>query len=246
MRPWSLAGFVTAVQAALAACSTSSGDDGTIQPDPQAGSGTGDASGAGGENPNWNTQTADLLASRLPGYYSNAAQAEASSGTIPRNHLRACRVLAPELGKRVIYLERSEEAAPDGVREQMVFVIEPMSPAYYEADIRVFRPSDRSAWIGACEGSMDIEAPGDVSELSACDWYASYNDATFSVSVGLDPASPPECIHGSPDGIRSGGTSLNVATGGITWTDFFTFPSGEVRQDPTGADAYEFVRTEGP
>ncbi len=252
--------LLSALSLLVAACS--SGEGGGIQPEPQAatsaGTGAGGATATGtggatatgtggatttgtGGGPDVNDATAELVMETLPGRWGNVAQVE-ETPSIPAKDLRVCRLAAPELGDRVLYVERSEPAAPDLPDVQLILDVEANSPNYNQAVARVFVPEEPGVWVGLCEGATSPPTP--PSELrglgEACDRSFFYNDSTFfikmSVSGGID------CVPGAPSGTVQAISEMTFNQDTLSSVDSFSLEGGEIERDPPGEDLYMFTR----
>lgn len=210
-----------------------------------AGGGTTEASSssAGGDDPadDLNPATADWFVERLPGEWDSAAQSEADP-TLVAKHLSACRIDAPELGERVVYLERSDLASVDEPFEQLVVAVAPISRWYSIAGATFFAPDDPAAWRGLCGLEDQPSAPGPVRELVGCEVEVNYDDTQFHLWMDYGPL--PACDPRPPAGARSARTHLRFQPR-VWWTDAVLLEDGTTVHDP-GADREYVLDRVGP
>ncbi len=232
----------------LAACSSSSGDG--IEPDPSTAPATSASSGAqaggtgggGGESSSSDQNRASNLAwARLQGEFDSVDQEPLNEGgpipPFPRR-LVGCAVDAPELGERVVYVERSVVDGEDGPDRQFLLAFRadprqtPLGGAL--AFATVLQPVDPSAWEGRCVPGANLELLSDVQEGGEeCFFSITMNEVstlTFS-----SPQMPVACVSSSLDA-ASVIVAFSVLFSNVVWIDNLFDEEGTSWFDPPSPD----------
>ncbi len=216
----------------LVACSSGTGGETSpIGPEPQDSTTSSSATGTGGgPSEELNYQTANNFANGLPGEYDSSRQSEQDPSLEPK-HFWACRLDAPELGERVVYLERSELETIDSPYVQLIISINAISGEYDRATAKLYVPDELGPWVGLCEGGPGQAMPTAVQELVGCDTMVS-DDHTTSIWMESSGAS---CIPNAPEGTETGSNFFRLSSPGVIWRDEFRMEDGSLVLDPTGA-----------
>jgi len=182
----------------------------------------------------------DRLATWLAGTYDTADQARADQNFF-NIHLSLCRVSAPELGPRVLYVEQAMAATLTAPYRQRLYVVEPGAQGGQQAQSRVFELVDPRAAVGTCgrlpivfTAAQTIERPGCVVQL---DWQA---DAGAFVG-GTDGQSCLSSLRGANYTTSEVSlTSTRLVSLDRGWTDAGVQVWGSTR------GPYEFIRRSTP
>ncbi len=208
--------------------STTSGTGGSGAP----GTGGAAATGTGGADDGLDDTTAQWVMERLPGHWSNATQVD-EEPSFRAKDLWVCELVAPEIGDRVVYLERGDPSAdlPD---VQLILDIEAVSPWYYLAVARVYVPEEPGDWVGLCDGAVEPRSP--PSELRGlgepCDRSFSYNDGAGSITISV--LGGPGCVPNAPEGAVDAFSSMSLTYESLAWLDTFSLEGGGNESDPPG------------
>lgn len=230
--------LVLPILLALAGCSArGSGDESSpIGPEPTSTAST--QPGTGGAPPSdLNYQTADWVMERLPGEYDSSAQVEEFPDLVGK-HLWVCELDAPELGERVLYVERSNFGSLDSPDTQVVLAIDAASQNYNNAIARLYVPSDRATWVGLCR-TANPTAPSPLEVADGCDHQFAYNDATLSTTMSVNASA--SCVQAAPPSAMAAFSEVIFDGSEVRWHDAYFFEGGEVVEDP-GAELQYVLR----
>jgi CpeT protein len=115
----------------------------------------------------------DRLAVWLAGTYDTADQSLVDPNFL-NIHLSLCRVSAPELGPRVLYVEQAVAGSLSAPYRQRLYVVEPVSDAGLQATSRVFELVNPRAAVGACQRLPVVFTAAQADERAGClvrlDW----------------------------------------------------------------------------
>lgn len=129
----------------------------------------------------------ERLADFLVGTWDTAEQA-AADARFYDIHLSICRVEAPELGPRVLYVEQAMAATPTAPYRQRLYVVEAVPPGVQgDARSRVYELARPAAAVGTCALPYSVAfTKAEAVERPGCTVTLTWNDATQAFSGGTD------------------------------------------------------------
>jgi hypothetical protein len=240
------------VAAALAACSSSSSGGGTGSgsggaSSASAYSGVGGSGGLGGAATELSPHGAVLLTWKyLQGEFDSLGQEPIEGGPVPPSSRRlvGCAVDAPELGERVIYLERSPmetDAAPD---RQFLIVLdqqESSGPGGSFSSAMIKRLVSPQDWAGGCVVGSTMALLGEVALDDACGEVHLTRNEISTISASVTPM-PARCVSSSLD-VEEVHMGMIAFGDRIGWWDMLAGADGRRSYDPPGeGSSYELIR----
>lgn len=200
--------------------------------------------GAGGELPDEYFFAADAAYEYFQGDFDSYGQLPQVEGDVvpPPRRLVGCAVDAPELGERVVYVERTdpESDGPPDRQFLMAFVPKP-EVGYYDALATILRPIDPTEWEGRCEPGTMMSLVGPVTDEDHCRFTLQVFDDVFD-ELTTSFAGPMPAACWAPYAGASEVEPYLAAWGGrVDWLDELIAEDGTRTRDPatTPPDAYE-------
>jgi hypothetical protein len=239
----------------LASCSSSSsggggGSGGATASQTVTASGTdgGGTGGFGGAPAELSSHGAVLLTWKyLQGDFDSVGQEPIYEGeAVPPTPRRlvGCAVDAPELGERVLYLERAAvevDAVPD---RQLLIVLgdeESSGPGGSFSSAVVRRLASPGDWAGGCVVGATMALRGEVAIDDACGDVHLTRGETGTVSVSVAPM-PARCASGALDAAEVN-VDMWLDADQIDWRDELTAADGTESYDPpVDGSSYQLVR----
>lgn len=244
--------FAASMSLVLASCSSSgdggSSSDAATTSAATSGSsggqepGAGGAGGAGGGAPSLGQNYPSNMAwARFQGEFDSAGDGDDIPPTARR--LVGCPVNAPELGDRVVYLERSRiDGEGDADRQFLVALqaAEQVGPSDNRAVGVIVQPADPAAWAGRCDGQTELELLSDVVDGGECLMNLTMNEiGGLSVSA---PPMPAACLSAASQADQVS-SIIVLGNDEIEWQDALTDVEGVTSYDPASeGSGYRLAR----